>query len=140
MKTKDLNDFDIQYDPITDVLCVGGVQVNPQKNMKPPYKENGLRYGYGANGERVCLGAYMGRPNIIPADYAGEKLNLRKVPFVDGGYDAGGAYWGTPVNLWCAWGETATEQTQVFVRAVDRDAAKLEVYKLFSVQSPAFKS
>lgn len=107
--------------------------------MKPPYHENGLSYGYGAGGERVCTGARMGRRNIIPADYAGQKLNLRRVPFVDGAYDPGGAYWGTPANLWCAWGETETEKLEVYVRAADRQRAKLEVYKLFS--TPArFKS
>ncbi len=100
--------------------------------MQLPWKQNGLKYGYNAAGERFCAGAQMGRPNIIPADYNSEKLSLRRVPFVDGAYDQGGAYWGAPANLWCAWGETETEQLEVFVRATDRDAAKLMVYKLFS--------
>ena len=97
-----------------------------------PWKQNGVTSFINDNGERQVTGSQMGRRNIIPADYAGEKLKLRRVPFVDGAYDQGGAYWGTPANLWCAWGETETEQLEVFVRAADRDSAKLQVYKLFS--------
>lgn len=101
--------------------------MNTSKRL-PPYKQNGLRYAF-IEGERRCIGACMGRPNIVPPDYNGERLSLRRVPFVDGGYDQGGAYWGTPADLWCAWGETETEQMEIFVRANDRDAAKLAVRK-----------
>jgi hypothetical protein len=98
--------------------------------MKAPYTENGLRYGYGPAGDRVCTGAMMGRPTIVPADYAGERLSLRRVPLTDSNcYDPGGCYWGSPANLWCAWGQTATKQMQVFVRAPDRAAAKVAVAK-----------
>ena len=95
--------------------------------MKAPYQENGLSYGYGSDGGRVCTGARMGRRSIIPADYSGEKLHLRRVPLDRGGYDPGGAYWGHGSPLWCAWGQTATEQMQVFTRAKDRATAKAEI-------------
>lgn len=105
---------------------------------KLPYHQNGLRYGYGGDGERVCLGARMGRANVIPEDYAGEKLSLRRVPFQNGGYDPGGAYWGTPADLWCAWGETESEQLEIYVRASDRELAKLEIRK--NLRTATFKS
>ena len=104
-----------------------------------PWKQNGIKGFTREDGTWQCTGSQMGRRNIIPADYAGEKLKLRRVPFLDGGYDAGGAYWGTPANLWCAWGETATEQMEVFVRATDRDDAKLAVRKILPVK-PRFHS
>lgn len=94
--------------------------------MKKPYEQNGLRYGYGAAGERVCTGAMMGRSNVVPTDYNGERLNLRKVP-MQGDYDPGGAYWGMgrdSLPLYCAWGETATEQMEVFVRAKESQRGK----------------
>lgn len=111
--------------------------------MKAPYKENGIKSFINENGNRVCTGSMMGRRTIVPDDYKGEKLNLRRVPFVDGDYDSGGAYWGAPENLWCAWGETETEQMQVFVRAKDRQDAKAQVAKAmrYTVQgTPKFKS
>ena len=95
--------------------------------MKPPYLENGATYCDNGNGERICTGSMMGRRTIIPDAYNGERLHLRRVPFVDGAYDPGGAYWGAPSNLWCAWGETSTGQIQVFVRASDRQEAKTAV-------------
>ncbi len=72
-------------------------------------------------------GAQMGRRNEIPDDYAGEKLRLTRLPFVDGDYDRWGAYWGGPETVWCAWGESETEQVRVFVRADEREDAKLEI-------------
>jgi hypothetical protein len=89
--------------------------------MKLPYKKNGLRYGHGPDCKRVCLGAYMGRPDMLPDDQlAPIKLHLRRVPFVDSCYDQGGAYWGCPANLWCAW----SGAVEVYVRADSRQAAK----------------
>lgn len=69
-------------------------------------------------------GAQMGRCNQVPCDYAGEKLRLQRLPFVDGDYDRWGAYWGAPANIWCAWGESATEQVRIFMRADSRERAK----------------
>jgi hypothetical protein len=74
-------------------------------------------------------GAQMGRRNEVPDDYAGEKLRMLRLPFVDGCYDRWGAYWGSPANVWCAWGESATERVRIFVRGNDRAAACREVLK-----------
>lgn len=68
-------------------------------------------------------GADMGRRNLIgePA-----KLYLQRVRFVDSCYDPGGAYWGLPCNLWCAFadGEDLNAATMIFVRARTREEAK----------------
>lgn len=63
-------------------------------------------------------GASMGRRS----DYnnlAG-KVHLVRVKLDSGGYDKGGAYWGSGVSLWCAWNDDAT----VYLRAHSRQAAK----------------
>ena len=67
-------------------------------------------------------GAPMGRrSDEIPV---GTKVHLQRVPFVDGCYDPGGAYWGAPADLWCAWTNVKTVTLAVYVRAETRDAAK----------------
>lgn len=81
------------------------------------------------DGTWQCTGSQMGRRNQIPEDYAGEKLRLTRLPFVDGCYDRWGAYWGAPATVWCACGESETEQVRVFTRAGNREAAKTEVRK-----------
>lgn len=68
----------------------------------------------------------MGRRSNIPRDYDGERLKLRQVP-IRQGYDPGGAYWGNGTPLYCAWGESATEQMEIYVRARNRYAAKVAV-------------
>lgn len=105
-----------------------------------PYHRNGLRFGYGANGERICMGAMMGRENAIPQDYNGERLSLRRVPLGDSGgcYDPGGAYWGSGSPLWCAWGETATEQLEMYARASNRNEAKAKFKTI--LEGARFKS
>lgn len=70
----------------------------------------------------------MGRRNLT--DGKPEKLHLQKVRFHDGDYDAGGAYWGSPADLWCAFSTDASvnEYTvRVFVRAANRAEAKKAV-------------
>jgi hypothetical protein len=58
------------------------------------------------------------------------KLYLRQVPLYDGGYDKGGAYWGSPSNLWAAWALVYLPQVErelevaFFVRASSRDEAE----------------
>lgn len=51
-------------------------------------------------------GAPMGRSNRceMGADAVGQ-VYLQRVPFIDGCYDRGGAYWGAPANLWRAYAE-----------------------------------
>ncbi len=66
------------------------------------------------------FGAPMGRrSDEIPA---GARVQLAKVPMVDGDYDAGGAYWGGgTVPLWCAWTD---EGLAAYERASSRTAAR----------------
>lgn len=74
---------------------------------------------------KVCgaYGAPMGRRNegiISDAD----TLELEWVPFVDGAYDCGGAYWGMPDDLYCAVGYVDGEEVaREYLRAGSRDEA-----------------
>lgn len=67
-------------------------------------------------------GAPMGRHSQIPPDSNGFKKRCRcfRLRFRDGGYDEGGAYWGTPANVYCA---TNGEYEQ-YIRAGSRTEAK----------------
>ena len=93
-----------------------------------PWRANGARYGIGLNGERICLGALMGRADAIPADAATvRKLRLVRLrPSGLGDYDQGGAYWGGMYQhpVYCAFGESDTEKAHVFLRADSREEAK----------------
>ena len=69
-------------------------------------------------------GAPMGRRNDTLNNVTG-KLHLQYVPFVDGCYDQGGAYWGSPANLYVAWGHDEDEHlVEYYVRASSREKAK----------------
>lgn len=76
-------------------------------------------------------GSQMGRRNQNQG--APEALYLQRVRFVDGDYDAGGAYWGGGPRtqpLWCAFSPETTENEElvmVFVRAANREDAKASV-------------
>lgn len=62
-----------------------------------------------------------------------ERLHLQRLRFVDQAYDVGGAYWGTPANVWCAFSpDTTTNEApiRVFVRANSRAVAKQHVLDL----------
>ncbi len=60
-------------------------------------------------------GAPMGRRSrceMAPDEV--RRVHLQYVPFIDGAYDRGGAYWGAPANLWRAYAELeAAEDEQV---------------------------
>ncbi len=71
-------------------------------------------------GKFVCTGSQMGRRDVLPAQTS-PKLRLQRLRFVDDCYDSGGAYWGCPENVWCAWDE---QGTRVFRRANSRDEFK----------------
>lgn len=69
----------------------------------------------------------MGRRDLLPDDRTEPvKLRMKRLRFVDGGYDQGGAYWGSPANLYRARGESEAQDTQIelFVRGKNRGAAK----------------
>lgn len=66
-------------------------------------------------------GAPMGRADVGGPDDAPLRLTIRPVPFHDGCYDNGGAYWGGPADLWCAWSRDRTVIR--WVRAKTKGAA-----------------
>ena len=86
-----------------------------------PWETDGATYGYDGAGKRICTGSKMGRPTILPDDPKKTiTLRMERLRFIDGCYDKGGAYWGAPANLYCAY----AEEVQVFVRANSRFEAK----------------
>lgn len=94
-----------------------------------PYQKNGLRYAT-IDGQRVCIGANMGRCDVIPDEVNQAKklkLHLRRIELVDGGYDAGGAYWGIGNPLFCAW----DDQVELYLRETNREEAKKSVLEDF---------
>lgn len=64
-------------------------------------------------------GAPMGRPSW--ADDLTARCRCFRLRFIDGAYDEGAAYWGSPANLFCA---TNGEGLQQFTRASSRKEAK----------------
>lgn len=93
------------------------------KKLKP-WEENGMRYGADRDGRQICRGAQMGRRSILPEDPAKPiKLKLEFMRLYDGAYDKGGAYWGSPDDLCCAY----TDGVAVYVRATTREVAKAKV-------------
>jgi hypothetical protein len=89
---------------------------------------NGLNYGFDANGNKVCTGSKMGRQDTMPPEgFTHPKLRLERLKFTDGCYDNGGAYWGSPENLYCAWDN---DGTRIFRRANSRAEAKKAVKEI----------
>lgn len=86
-------------------------------------------------------GADMGRRShhSEPRAHVGSKLRLFKVALDTGGYDNGGAYWGTGEPLWCCMGESLHgDRIEFYLRAKDRDAAKDRVRNEFGYNSCRF--
>jgi len=87
-------------------------------------------------------GAQMGRRNNIPEDMTTVgKLHLVRLKWIDGDYDEGYCYWGGGIgdNIYWAYGETASEQVEIFVRAKSRNEAKLKVMmECFAINSTNF--
>lgn len=68
-------------------------------------------------------GAPMGRTGDNPTNLEGvRRLHARHQGGRDG-YDKGGAYWGTPSNVWGVWGHVGDKTFCVYVRAASRKAA-----------------
>ena len=66
-------------------------------------------------------GAPMGRSeDRIPADLPARSVRLYRVKLNRGGYDDGGAYWGTGQPLYCAEWTIGEEDGRRFVRADNR--------------------
>ena len=78
-------------------------------------------------------GAPMGRCNWGLTEHRNRPMMMyvQRVKLIDGDYDLGGAYWGGPPSLplFCAWAED--DEARVFVRAENRNAAKLRVKEHF---------
>jgi len=68
-------------------------------------------------------GAPMGRRGDNPANLAGAKCFHARHQGGGDGYDKGGAYWGTPCNVWGVWGWVDGEPRVVYVRANSRTEA-----------------
>jgi hypothetical protein len=68
-------------------------------------------------------GAPMGRRDDNPSNLQGlRRLHARHQGGGEG-YDRGGAYWGTPSNVWGVWGWIEGRPCCVYVRASSRLAA-----------------
>jgi hypothetical protein len=79
------------------------------------------------------FGADMGRRSQIDGDP--EQLYLQRLQFEDHDYDTGGAYWGLPANLWCAFSPDDTQNDppiRVFVRGDTREEAEQQVLKVLN--------
>lgn len=76
-------------------------------------------------------GADMGRCENLSDALAVKKVRLQMVPLDSGGYDPGGAYWGSGPRLYVAWGDGTEEVQEIFMRARDREEAKDEVQSVF---------
>ncbi len=77
---------------------------------------------------RSTHGASMGRCFIHAHGVERLQFELEWVPFMDGAYDAGGAYWGAPDNLYCAVARSDNQElVRAFYRASSREDAKLLV-------------
>lgn len=81
-------------------------------------------YNEPVNGQ---YGAPMGRCDVT-GGYP-KSLTLRAVPFIDGGYDRGGAYWGSPANLFCAWDRK--RETVRYLRAATLGRAMMALWEEF---------
>lgn len=74
-------------------------------------------------------GAPMGRRSDNPANLMGlRRLHARHQGGRDG-YDKGGAYWGTPSNVWGVWGWIDGRSCCAYVRASSRADALDKVRK-----------
>lgn len=104
--------------------------------MKMPKLSNGSTGFYNERNEWQCTGSQMGRRNTIPSEDKPGKMAMRKLRFVAGCYDQGGAYWGAPANLYravsadvCKFGDSL-QYAECYVRANSRAEAKAKVLEL----------
>jgi hypothetical protein len=74
-------------------------------------------------------GADMGRRSEKPTIFGAGRVRLQKVELDRGGYDNGGAYWGSGVQLWCAW--TNDGEFTSYLRAPTRAGAVAEIRRTF---------
>lgn len=95
---------------------------------RKPWQRDGSTGFFREDGTRACTGSQMGRRSILPDDRTeAPKLKMERLRLYDNAYDEGGAYWGGPGNLWCAYGDGEEIQIEIYVRADNRDEAKRKV-------------
>ena len=78
-------------------------------------------------------GSQMGRSDAIEEPDEAIKFHLYKL-HMSGDYDSEGAYWGMGRNsesMWHAYGDGPKFRNEMFVRARDRNKAKLQVLAEF---------
>ena len=76
-------------------------------------------------------GAPMGRRENMGERMMPVRMHLARVRLNQGGYDSGGAYWGTGAPLYCAWGDGPEEVQEVYLRALTHEDAKCKVREQF---------
>ena len=65
-------------------------------------------------------GAPMGRRGDNPTNLQGARRYHARRQGGGDGYDNGGAYWGTPSNVWAVWAWVDGDAVCVYVRAASR--------------------
>jgi hypothetical protein len=81
------------------------------------------------------FGAPMGRFSDNPENFSGS-VHLEVVPFVDGDYDEGGAYWGggeEAIPVYCAWDNTGAV---LYLRAKSSKDAKAQLPQSWEYVAP----
>ncbi len=98
--------------------CSRAVDEAEIDKIVPPLSDVGSRYG-----------APMGRSNTLPDDTgnAAPELYLQRLDFVDGDYDAGGAYWGGGIGDFIWRAVSRAGDVELFVRARSRRGAVCKV-------------
>jgi len=79
-----------------------------------PFAAVSCKYG-APMGRRADTGAYAAlrdHPKLFARHQGGSE-----------GYDRGGAYWGTPSNVWAVWGRLDGKVVCTYTRAANREAA-----------------
>lgn len=76
---------------------------------------------------RTSYGTPMGRHGDNPANLQDLKRLHCKHQGGSDGYDRGGAYWGTPGNVFAVWGRIDGETICCYVRASSREQAIAKV-------------
>ena len=71
-------------------------------------------------------GSPMGRRGDNPANLTGHRLHARRQGGGDG-YDRGGAYWGSPSNVWGVWAWVDGAACVTYTRAASRADAIAKV-------------
>lgn len=73
-------------------------------------------------------GAQMGRRDQRGDPDRAYKFHLQRLRLYDGAYDAGGAYFGGPATVYCAFVDDEEDgHVRMFLRAPSRKAAKFAV-------------